>query len=804
MLKNINYDFLKDKNLVIDSRKVLLAEETVFFALRGERHDGHDFIDDLIRKGVRYFVVDTVKDWYSEADSVFFEVKNSLKTLQSITAQHRQKFDIPIIGITGSNGKTIVKEWLSQMLADEYILAKSPKSYNSQVGVPLSVWTLKPQHELGIFEAGISEKNEMQNLQKIIAPTIGIFTTIGTAHNEGFDSEKEKIQEKLKLFGSTDILIYCADYQAIAKEIPPNLKVFSWALNQKANLKITLHSQKNQSRISFNYQDKNFDLITNFVEKAELENCLHCVATLVYLGFDEQTIQDKLQGLKKPKMRLEIKDGSRNCLLIDDSYNNDLAGLEVALDFAAHNQQHSQKTAILSDMLQTGLEKEVLYPQILQLCHKKGIQRVIAIGKNSSSFSKEGFQSTAAFLESLKSGEISFSDETILIKGARKSKFEQIVRELEQKMHGTRLEINLDALVHNLNFYRSRLAKNTKLMVMVKAYAYGSRNLEIANVLQYHQVDYLAVAYTDEGVELRQNGIHLPIMVMNPEIATFDKLLAFKLEAEIYSFTILKKFLQKISTLKGKETTQKFGIHIKFDTGMHRLGFFEDDLNQLTAILQKNKGKITVKSIFTHLAGSDQDQHDDYSRQQVKLFEKIAKKLEKKLGYSLIKHCLNSSGIIRFPDYQKDMVRLGIGLYGVDTNGKFQNELQALSTLKTSISQIKEIKKGQSIGYGRKGVVQQDSRIAILAIGYADGYDRRFSNGVGKVLINKQLAPIIGTICMDMCMVYLGDIEAKQGDEVIIFGDSPSISQLAQSIGTIPYEILTNVGQRVKRVFYSE
>jgi alanine racemase len=803
--KRINLDFFKNKTLLIDSRKLALVEETVFFAIQGKRHNGHDFIDELIQKGVRYFVVDEQKDWSSYPEHIiFFEVENTINTLQEISAHHREKFTIPIIGITGSNGKTIVKEWLSQMLADEYILVKSPKSYNSQVGVPLSVWNLNSQHELGIFEAGISQVGEMQNLQKIIAPTIGLFTTIGTAHSEGFVSQKEKIQEKLKLFSQSEILIYCTDYQEVTKEVFPNSKTFSWAFNQQADLQIKLKITNKQSQINFEYQNQNFKLISDFVEKADLENCLHCVTTLVYLGFDKQQIQDKLHRLKKPKMRLEIKDGINNCLLIDDTYNNDLAGLEAALDFANHSKQHTQKTVIISDMPQTGLEKEVLYVKILELCHKKGIQRIIGIGENSSSFTEEGFQNTAHFLKTLQEKKIHFSNEVILIKGARKAKFEQIVQQLEQKMHGTRLEINLDALVHNLNFYRSRLEKNTKLMVMVKAYAYGSRNVEIANLLQYHQVDYLAVAYTDEGVELRQNGIHIPIMVMNPEVGTFDKLLAYGLEAEIYSFKILQKFLQKIQHIHPKEASKKFGVHIKFDTGMHRLGFYAEDLNKLSSILEENKGKISVKSVFTHLAGSDDDKHNTYSQNQVKSFTKIAQQLEVNLGYKVIKHCLNSPGITRFPEHQKDMVRLGIGLYGVDTNALFQDELQPLSTLKTSISQIKKIKKGESVGYGRKSFAQKDTRIATLAIGYADGYDRRFSNGVGKVLINNQLAPIIGNVCMDMCMADIGEIEAQEGDEVIIFGASLTISQLAKSINTIPYEILTNVGQRVKRVFYSE
>lgn len=807
--------------LLTDSRQLIFPQQTLFFAIKGEHHDGHQFLSDLYQKGVRQFVVehkaltdkliDTLEGF---ENTQIWEVESSLKALQEVAKRHRSQFDIPVIGITGSNGKTIVKEWLGQLLSPDFRIAKSPKSYNSQIGVPLSVWQLNDTHSLGIFEAGISQPHEMKSLQEIIQPTIGIFTNIGSAHDEGFRSRKQKVTEKLRLFTQSKQLIYCANYSDINEEIRlilqpvnPSCELISWGTTNSCTVQVEWHKDETQTYIVMKsalecYDNQLFSV--PFTDEASVENVIHCLILLLSMGIPSTEIRQRVSRLRPISMRLELKEGINKCYIIDDTYNNDLVGLTIALNFLSQQEQRSQKIALLSDLLQTGQKENELYTQINTLLQQKGVQKLIAIGdafaRNAHLISVEAqyFGTTGEFLAKLSLDW--FQDALILIKGARTFQFERIVHRLQQRVHGTVLEINLDALTHNLNFYRNRVGNDTRIMVMVKAFAYGSGSAEVAQLLQFHRVDYLAVAYADEGVVLRQNGIELPIMVMNPSPSTFEKLIEYQLEPEIYSHKILEEWLGFIAETESKPYHK---IHIKLDTGMHRLGFTEADLPALIQLLKQHP-TLEVATIFSHLVGADEAIHNDFSKLQYERFIAGSAQLEEALGYRPLRHILNSAGIVRFPDYKLDMVRLGIGLYGVEVNRQEQRALQQIGTFKTVVSQVKHLPAGETIGYSRKGILEKASSIATIALGYADGYDRRFSKGVGKVLINGVLCPVVGNVCMDMTMVDTTGVPVQAGDEVIIFGQDLPITHLADQIGTIPYEILTGISERVKRVFYKE
>ena len=792
--------------LLTDSRKLTINKAAVFFAIRGERHDGHLFLKDLYDKGIRQFVVEHAIDPVEFSEANILEVKSSIAALQLLAGTHRAGFDIPVVGITGSNGKTIVKEWLSQLLFPKMKVVKSPKSYNSQIGVPLSVWQMNKVHEVAIFEAGISLPGEMQNIQKVMSPQTGIFTNIGTAHDEGFAGRREKILEKSLLFKNSERIIFCSDHMEVREVLEEKFDtavLFSWGTSLDSNIQVRrLLKESNSSVLNLSYKGKQAEFTLPFRDDASIENCMHCIAYLLLESFSPAYIQQQINLLDTVSKRLELKQAINECYLIDDSYNNDFAGLQIALDFMGQQKQKDKKTVVLSDLLQTGLKEALLYKNVAALLKHRGIARLVGIGpaisENRGCFEMPAtfYENTEAFLTSFERKD--FEKELILIKGARNFRFGRIVNLLQQKMHGTVLEINLDALTNNLNFYRSRLSTGTKLMVMVKAFAYGSGSQEVANLLQYHRVDYLAVAYADEGVVLRENGITIPVMVMNAAPANFAQLTRHHLEPEIYSIAQLKSWLNFIDN-----EDKPAPVHLKLDTGMHRLGFEPNDLDQLITIIKSRPG-LKVASIFTHLAGSDEVLHNEFSHQQACNFKEMTSKIMAQTGIRPLLHILNSPGIIRFPEYHFDMVRLGIGLYGVEVNKMFQQQLIPISTLKTTISQIKQLKKGESVGYGRKGVAKSDITIATIAIGYADGFNRKFSNGKGHVLVSGREAPVIGNVCMDMTMIDITGIQAEEGDEVIIFGKDRPISALAAEIDTIPYEILTNVSERVKRVFFSE
>lgn len=800
--------------LLTDSRKLINAAGAVFFAIRGSRHDGHHFIKEAYTKGIRFFVVE--KEFPPASGSLpeagILCVESSVRALQQIAAHHRRQFKLPVMAITGSNGKTIVKEWLSNLLSPHEHVVRSPKSFNSQIGVPLSVWQIALQHSLGIFEAGISETGEMQPLANILNPQLGIFTNLGPAHNEGFASMEEKAREKAMLFASCHTIIYCSDYSLIYQTLQrsyPNKKLLGWSFKEKG-APVYVEKQLRRSDLSVRLSGEvkgTFDL--PFQDAASVENCLHCIVAYLTLGYPEESLQKNLLHLHKVAMRLELKQGVNHSYIIDDTYNNDLAGLQVALDFMQQQKQQLSKTIILSDILQTGAPDHQLYKQVFLLLNNYRIKRLIGIGPAISQ-SKQYFTSladcsfytdTESFLQNRP--EQLIRNELVLIKGARPFGFEKIAQRLQQKIHGTVLEINLDALTHNLNFYRSKLKPGTRIMVMVKAFAYGSGSHEVAQLLQYQKVDYLAVAYTDEGVSLRQAGIGLPIMVMNPSPESFDKLAEYTLEPEIYSLGMLEEL---ILWLKKEEQTIK--AQVKLDTGMNRLGLGTEEVEQARLLLLENSDQLQLNGIFSHLAGADSEEFTYFSHEQARLFQQNSQNLCQDLPYKPLRHLVNSAGILRFPEYHFNMVRLGIGLYGTEINRQEQESLIPISTLKTTISQIKQVKKGETIGYSRSGKAEKDLQLATIAIGYADGFDRRFSKGIGKVLVHNQLAPVVGNVCMDMCMIDISGLDAREGDEVIIFGQGTSgpgrsITELADNIGTIPYEILTNVGERVKRIFYT-
>ncbi len=818
MTPDFSASFWQNKKALTDSRKLVLADKTIFFAIDGKNHDGHRFIDDLYQKGVRHFVVEKEADVFAQKypDAYWQQVPSAIKTLQQWAGYHRANHEIPVIGITGSNGKTIVKEWLYLLLESDFRIVKSPKSYNSQIGVPLSVLEMTSRHQLAIFEAGISQSNEMANLQKVIKPSVGIFTNIGTAHDENFGSVEEKIIEKLKLFQGTETLIYCSDHELLhryAHQLPA--KPFTWGNEETATVSYEiLDRQSGNLTIKLHYRKHVGLLYFPFSDQASFENAMTCVATLLFLGYSLDQLQAKLNLLrshaKQVTMRLELKQGRNNCLMVNDAYNNDLAGLAVALEFTSQQDEIRPRTLILSDMLEAGLPETHLYNNVRILAESKSVKRIIGVGKTLlacqdifDGLQTAFFPTTQALISAIQEGSLPFTNELILVKGARAFGFEQVVNLLEQKVHGTRLEINLDAIAHNLNFYRSLLQNGTKIMVMVKGFGYGSGSLEVAHLLQYHLIDYLGVAYTDEGISLREGGIRLPIMVLNPPEETFESLFAYQLEPEIYSFSQLAAFLY---FLKRKTIGHKkpYRIHLNLDTGMNRLGFSENEWETLGKQLAENQKLIRVGSIYSHLAAADEAEHQTFTKGQISLFNKGYNAIAKKLKYEPLKHLLNSPGITRYPEAQFDMVRLGIGLYGIEVNQFYQEHLQPTGTLKTTISQIREIDAHQTVGYGRKGKKATAARIAIMAIGYADGYSRRFSNGVGKVWVNGQLAPVIGNVCMDMTMIDITGIQASEGDEVIVFGKEIPIWELSQAIGTIPYEVLTGISGRVKRIYYSE
>ena len=807
------------EHLLLDSRKVYSPLNSLFFALKGPRRDGHQFIPELYKKGVRSFVVSEEQDILIYPEAIFIKVSDTLVALQQIAIHHRSLFDKPVIGITGSNGKTIVKEWLYQLLQEEYHIVRSPKSYNSQIGVPLSIWQMDEQHTLGIFEAGISKHGEMETLEKIIQPTIGVLTNIGEAHSEGFIDQSQKLKEKLKLFTHCQLLIGretdIAGQKKLIKSFESKTEgkpaILTWGTSPNNDL-VVKHIDKKEkfTAITVCPGSAEKEFIIPFTDDASIENAITCYFVLLQFGISHDIISKKMKQLQPVNMRLELKKGINHCMLINDSYSADINSLEIALNFLDQQSGYTKKTVILSDVLQSGRNDEQLYHYIIERLKKHQVSRIISIGEHISETLRhitsnpgdgpaiELHTSTESYLHQFRSTQ--FREEIILIKGARIFGFEQIVQLLEQKVHQTVLEINLNAIVHNVKVYQKQLKPSTKMMAMVKAFAYGSGGAEIAGILQYHKVDYLGVAYTDEGVELRKAGIILPIMVMNPEESAFESIVEYNLEPDIYSFSMLHSF----ESFLQNEGLQRYPVHIEIETGMNRLGFAMDEIKRLAKHLETTTF-LKVQTVFSHLAASEDPAQDEFTLQQFNLYKQAAEQLKEKLNYPFIQHITNSAGIFRLPWLQLDMVRIGIGMYGIDSAVVHQSLLQQVATLKTTIAQLKNLKAGESVGYNRKAVLKKDAVIATVRIGYADGYSRKLGNGAGKMWVKDKLVPVIGSICMDMTMIDVTGIEGvREDDEVIVFGKELPVQRLAEWAGTIPYEIMTSISQRVKRVYFEE
>lgn len=806
--------------ITTDSRKIHDPQQALFVAIKTKRRDGHDHIAEAYNKGVRSFLVTEDVSVVAYPGASFLQVTDAVTALQQAAAAIRRQYEIPVIGITGSNGKTIVKEWLYQLLQQHYHVLRSPKSYNSQIGVPLSVWQLNDTYELGIFEAGISQPAEMELLEKVIRPTIGVFTNIGEAHNQGFLNLRQKINEKLLLFRNAEALVYCRDYHelhecivqftaVVRKGAQQPLRLLSWSYRHDADLQIReIHKQHTRTLITASYRDRPVQVAIPFSDAASIENAINCWCVLLLLGLPDEAITSGMAALKPIAMRLELRQGDNNCVIINDSYNSDITSLNIALDLLGQQKQQEYKTLILSDMEQTGKPDAILYTTVAERIAASKIDRFIGIGpalaqyrhlfETGGHFSSLFFNTTEELLKQVP--QLHFRDEAILLKGARSFSFEKISLLLEQKIHQTVMSINLSSMLHNLEVFKGKLKPGVRTMAMVKAASYGAGGYEIANALQEAKVDYLTVAYPDEGVALRKAGITLPIMVMSPSIASFDRMIVWNLEPELFNLRSLNQFLDIAANLN----VAHYPVHIKLDTGMHRLGFTAEELPGLLSAL-KGREEIRIASIFSHLAASDDAAFDYFTKQQGDAFIRMSGAVVAALGYTPLQHLCNTAGIVTHPEYHFDMVRLGLGLYGIDGSNSLNEQLQPISTLKTTIAQIKTIPAGETIGYSRKGKAEKEMRIATICIGYADGYPRSISNGTAYVMINNQPAKLIGVIAMDMCMVDITDIQGVQeGDEVIIFGPQLSVIQLAAWAGTIPYEIMTGISQRVKRVYVNE
>jgi len=791
-------------DLSIDSRTLIPSGNTLFIALTGEQHDGHQYIHELYQRGIRAFLVSRPPEPENFPGAGFCQVENTLKGLQDLAAARRRQFTGEVLAITGSNGKTIVKEWIHQCLGDSLRMHRSPKSYNSQVGVPLSLWGMEAGQQLAVIEAGISLPGEMSILQQVIRPDTGIFTHLGTAHQEHFDSLEAKLREKLNLFRDCKKLIFRSDARVGSRPFASYLEGLpaekvDWSLEGEARFRYRIIGRTpSQTAMELTLQGRQVSFNLPFSDEASVENALHVFTYCVDRGLAPGMVKQRMEKLERVSMRLEILQGIMNSTLINDAYNADTGGVVAALDMMAQQDTRSGRVVILSDLLQSGIKDAVLYAEIARMLKEKGVQLFIGIGPVLSDHrdlfpeSSLFYSNTEEFLKQM--DRTLFHDKIILIKGSRLFSFERIARELQLKTHQTLLETDLNAMVYNLNYFRSLLKEGVRTMVMVKALTYGSGNVEIAKLLQYHQVDYLAVAFIDEGVELRQAGVHLPIMVLNPDPSGFGPMLDYQLEPEIYN----RRGLEELDALLHHRGIHDSPVHLKLDTGMHRLGFEDSELEQLIPWLRNRRMRIV--SVFSHLAASGDPKHDAFTREQIQRFESMSSRLSEMSGTTFTRHILNSSGIERFPDAQFDMVRLGIGLHGIGAHAS----LKAVSTFLTTVSQLRTVPAGESVGYQRAGVTTRQSTIATIPVGYADGFHRSLGNGAGTVYVNGQKAPTIGEICMDMAMIDVTGLNVKEGDVVELFGKQQTVSDLARQAGTIPYEILTSVPERVKRIYLQE
>lgn len=800
--------------LLTDSRSLCFPEETLFFALRSDRNDGHHYIPELYRRGVRNFVVENVPDNFSTLykHANFLKVSNTLVALQQLTTHHRKAFDIPVVGITGSNGKTMVKEWLSQLLSYDRNVTRSPKSYNSQTGVPLSVWLLNESSQIGLIEAGISKVGEMQALHDIILPTVGVLTSLGAAHQENFSSLEEKCNEKLLLFKGTQALVYQLDDKIAAKCITAahyDGQLLAWSEHDTTAAFYVNSIEKHETTSTINYiwqQTTQGSYTLPFIDDASISDSITCAVVALHFGVQPDVLAQRMAVLEPVAMRLEVKEGQHGCTLINDSYNSDINSLDIALDFMNRrpDQKRRERTLILSDIYQSGETEQQLYADVAALVKERGVKKFIgigtALGRQKQAF--EGLETKYFFdnIDDFIGSKVfkSLHDEVILLKGARSFGFDKLTELLVKKVHETVLEVNLNAVVDNLNWYRSFLKPETKLVCMIKADAYGAGAVEIAKTLQEHRVDYLAVAVADEGATLRRNGITGNIMIMNPEMSSFKTLFDYDLEPEVYSFRLLDALIKAAE----KEGITGYPVHIKLDTGMHRLGFNpRTDIDQIIEKLH-HQNALIPRSVFSHFVGSDSNDFDSFSARQFALFNEGSKKLQAAFSHRILRHMDNSAGIEHFPERQLDMCRLGLGLYGINPrNNAIMNNV---STLKTTILQLRNVPAGETVGYSRRGIIEKDSVIGAIPIGYADGLNRRLGNRNCYCLINGKRAYYIGNICMDVALIDVTGIDCEEGDSVEIFGDHLPVTVLSDAMGTIPYEVLTTVSNRVKRVYFQD
>jgi alanine racemase len=792
--------------LLTDSRSLRFSESVMFVALRGASGDGHKYIQSLIDKKVCAFLAESLPQNTKIPEDVgFVVVKNSLEALQKLAFHHRNKFNCPVVGITGSNGKTIVKEWLNHCLQSNYEVTRSPRSYNSQIGVPLSVWELTEKSEIGIFEAGISLPGEMEKLAKIIKPTIGIFTNLGDAHQENFINKQQKLEEKLLLFKDTEQVVTSSDNPLVLNTFTsmfPQKKLITWGTNPTDDIKIIdKNNANNGTEICVEYQNRQFRFAIPFSDSASYQNAMNVVSFLCLFGYDSTTIALKISQLQNIDMRLEMKAGRNNCTIINDSYNSDLVSLGSSLEYLAGQNQTSDKIVIVSDILQSGLQPEFLYRKVADMVSFHAPKLFIGVGNQLFSF-RQFFGNNSLFFSTTDELLSYFEkyppqNSIILLKGSRVFRFERIDRMLQERQHRTVMEVNLDAMVSNLRHFRSKLNPDTKIIAMIKAFGYGSGSYELASILQHHRVDYLAVAFTDEAVHLRENGIRMPIMVMNPGLETFPEIVEYNLEPEVFGFDFLVAFDKFLK----KNAVSDFPIHIKVDSGMNRSGFKPTEIEGLCLALKSCK-QVRVMSVFSHLAAADEPQFDAFTLQQIADFQQMTDKISHELNYGFFRHILNSAGTERFIQHQFEAVRLGIGLYGIS----FENNpaIKQVASLRSRVMQVKEINPGETVGYSRKGIVSKKSMIATIPIGYADGFRRMLGNGKGKMLINGRIAHTIGNICMDMSMLDVTGMDVNEGDDVLIFGEGLPLSEIARDMETIPYEVLTGVSGRIRRVYFRE
>ncbi len=796
------------KNIITDSRKFSFPGDSIFVALKGERNDGHNYLEDLYRHHVRNYLVEYLPEEIQRFEgSSFIVVPDTLRALQKMAAMHRGSFGLPVIAITGSNGKTILKEWLFQLLSHDKVIVRSPKSYNSQIGVPLSVWQIESYHELAIFEAGISRPGEMAYLEPVIKPDIGILTNIGPAHQENFTDFETKLAEKMQLFKNCRSLLYCRDHRIIDdfvrnSGISEGKRIFSWSRSEKADLRVKKISIfEGVTKISASFRGEDNLVTIPFADRASAENAIHAWAAMLMLGYEHDYIEKNMKELAPVAMRLEQKQGINNCTVINDSYNSDPVSLGIAMDFLTRQTAQPEKMVILSDMFETGRRSSELYRDIGEILTREKTGSLVGIGSEIRQIEPffsgrvEFYDSTEDFARAF--DPYKFQNTAILVKGSRRYGFERISNLLEEKTHATVLEINLGNLIRNFNYFKSLLYPRTMVMAVVKAFSYGSGGYQIASALAHNHVDYLAVAFTDEGVELRKKGISVPVMVMNPDLSECGRMVEHSLEPEIFSLGGLDLFIDRM-----RETGIKnYPVHLKLDTGMNRLGFTVRDISALTKRITRCD-TIRVVSVFSHLAAADDPSQDDFTREQIRLFRKLAASVKEALGYPVITHILNSAGIERFPEAGFDMVRLGIGLYGISVLDN--NKLANVSTFRSVISQVKEVPAGNTIGYSRAYKATDNMRVAVVPVGYADGLDRRLGNGTGRMVVNGVKVPIVGNICMDMCMVDITGTDAGEGDQITVFGDDNSIDDLAGLLSTIPYEIFVKISARVRRIYVQE